>query len=269
MNAISGRILGLVLGCEPEEQRSPLGLTRSGRPVWPIRGAEGDDDNDDDDSDEDDDDDDDGDADDKKKKVAKTKAGKDDADNDDDDEDDAPVSAEDAARLKRRMKRADQRASKAENDLRELQRKGTPESEQSKADLEDATSRVTTLTEANRTLRLQNSFLLSNTFTWHDPSDVMEQVLKDEDVDIDDEGHVSGMEAVLKRIAKKKPYLLKTDSKSSDDNDDDDDAEEDDEERETRTRKSTASGGSQNRRKNKGGVDRAKILATYPALNRR
>lgn len=266
MSVISGPLFEIA--CAPngpvEDQRSPLGFLRSGRPVWPIVGAEPDDDDEDDDddddsSDEDDDDDDDTDSGGAgKKKKKKVKDG--DAD-DDDEDDDESVSAEDAARLKRRMKRADQRATKAENELRELKRKGTPEQEQQSADLKEAQSKVEKLTESNKHLTMQNAFLLSNTFTWHDPADVMEQVLKDDDIEIDDEGHVSGMDAVLKRIAKKKPYLLKQTAKDKDDDEDDDDDEDED----TRP----ASGGAQNRRKKKGGVDRAKILATYPALNRR
>ena len=270
MKTISGRLFEIA--CAPmeldSEQRSPLGFLRSGRPVWPITGAEPDDDDDDadddDDSDEDDDDDDDDtDSGGAGKKDKKAKAGKE-ADGDDDDDD--GISADDAARLKRRMKRADQRASKAENELHELQRKGTPEAEQQKADLETATKQVAALTETNHALLMQNSFLLSNTFTWHDPADVMEQVVKSDDVEVDDEGHVSGMEAFLKHIAKNKPYLLKAVKKDDDDDDDDTD---DDKDAPEAGSKSNASGGTQNRRVKKGAVDRAAIIATYPALNRR
>lgn len=241
-------------------ERAPLGYLRSGRPVWPIIGAEEDDDDEDDeDSDDDDEDDDDSGVGDKRKKKSKSA-------DDDDDEDEPPVSAEEFARLKRRMKRADQRASKAETDLAALTKKGTPENEQQVAALKEATEERDHLREVNKALVLQNSFYLSNTYTWHDPELVMAQVLKDDDVDIDDEGHVSGMEAALKRIARKKPFLIKVAAQKNDeDEDDDDDDDEDDDD----TSKQRSSGAPQSRRRTKGGADRAKILQTYPALNRR
>lgn len=263
MKAIRDRLFEIVcaqteLDCE--EQRSPLGYLRSGRPVWPITGAANDDDDDEDDSDDDDDDEDDDDdsgVGDKKKKKSKSA-------DDDDDEDESPVSAEEFARLKRRMKRADQRASKAEADLAALTKKGTPENEQQVAALKEATEDRDHLREVNKALVLQNSFYLSNTYTWHDPELVMAQVLKDDDVEIDDEGHVSGMEAALKRIAQKKPFLIKAAAKKDDDDDEDDDDEDEDDDTSKRS-----SGAPQSRRRTKGGADRAKILQTYPALNRR
>jgi hypothetical protein len=268
MSANSGRLFQMT--CDDEEQRSPLGLTRSGRPVWPIRGAEPDDDDEDDDDDGDDDDDDtDSGGDDKSKKKSKDKSK--DGDEDDDDDDDAE---ERLSRMRKRMKAADRRASEAERKLREAQeaKDKDGEGDQSlKPQLEEATKQVGTLQSENTTLRLQNAFLLNNKFTWHDPEDVMALVLKDEDVEIDDEsGEVHGMEASLKRIAKKKPWMVKPDAAGTDDDDDDDDEDDDDDDKPEARRRSNPSGGAQNRRRTKkGGADRQKVLQTYPALNRR
>jgi hypothetical protein len=268
MSANRGRLFQMTCD-EDEEQHSPLGLTRSGRPVWPIRGAEPDDSDDDDSDDDDDDEDDDTDSggDDKSKKAKKDKA-----DEDDDDDELAQATAR-AARYREKMRLADRRATEAERKLREAQEakdKGDGGDESLKPKLEEASKQVETLQSENTTLRLQNAFLLNNKFAWHDPEDVMALVLKDEDVEIDDEsGEVHGMEAALKRIAKKKPWMVKPDAKQDDDEDDDDEEDDDDDKPEAR-RRTNPSGGAQNRRRTKkGGADRQKVLQTYPALNRR
>lgn len=263
MSANSGRLFKM--SCEDEdEQRSPLGLTLDGRPVWPIRGAE-DDDSDDDDSDDDDDDDDDTDSGGDKSK-AKSKA----KDKDDDGDDDALTEAEArAARYRERMRKADRRASEAERKLREAEdkAKGADGDEVTKEKLAESQKQVESLSEANQTLRLQNAFLLSNTHAWHDPADVMALVLKDEEVEIDEDGEVHGIESALKRIAKKKPWLIKAE-KQDDDDDDEDEDDEDDDKPEAR-RRTNQSGAPQNRRRTKGGPDRQKLLQTYPSLRTR
>lgn len=254
MSAISGRLLS---DCEAEQERAPLGYLRSGRAVWPVTGAEPDDDDDQDDDDDDTSGDDDG-------GKAKSKS-KDDS-KDDDDEDDEPISREEYERLKKRMRKADQRATTAEQALREKEREGKPVDETMKADLESAQGEVKTLRETVSSLRLENAFLLSNTVQWHDPEVAMSLVLKDDGVEIDDEGNVAGLDGALKRLAKKKPYLVKQ-TKSTDDEDEDDDDDEDDEPPAARRQRSGGRGGGNPRQRK--GADRAKIIATYPALNRR
>jgi hypothetical protein len=243
---------------EELEQRSPLGLTRSGRPVWPVFGAEGDDDDsDDDDVDDDADDDDD----------AKAQKGKGDTKTGDDDEDDPVAAAEARAeKYRARMRAADRARAAAERERDALKAgKGKEGDEDTSAVVAEKDQQIETLSEANRRLTLQNAFLLNNTHTWHDPEDVMALALQDEDLEVDDDG-VHGMADVLKKIARKKPWLVKKDEpagKGGDDGDDDDDDDTEDEPPARRT-------GSNNsgRRKPKQ-VDRQKLLSTYPALRRR
>lgn len=268
---ISGRLNRNTCGSgEPDEQRSPLGLTISGRPMWPIYGAQpADDDADDDDTDDvDDDDSDDTDAADKSKKSDKKD---DDKDDDDSDLKDRLEDAEArAARYKKRMQAADRKNSEMAARITALEKGGDKDKDaEPSEDLITAQKEVETLREANSTLRVENSFLLNNTFTWHDPKDVLALVLKDEDVEVDEDGEVAGMAQALKRIAKNKPWLVKKVESARDaDTDDDDEDDEDDDEPVARRRQ--RSGGAQNggtaRQK---GLDRQKLLQTYPALNRR
>jgi hypothetical protein len=261
MSANSGRLFNKI-ACEADEQRSPLGYTRSGRPVWPIFGAEPDDD-DDDDSDDDDDDDESGSAADKSKdKGAKGK------DADDDDDDELEAERRRAERYRARMKAADRRATEAERERDALKNKKDGDGEDgSAAVVAEKDKQIESLSAVNRDLRLQNAFLLDNTYQWHDPADVMGLVLKDEDVEIDDDGEVTGVKDALKRIARKKPWLIKEADKASDDDDDEDDDEDDTDEpaAQRRTSKATASAAA-GRRKRKGEADREALLRTYPAL---
>ena len=270
---ISGRLTeSLSCASEPEEPRSPLGLTRSGRPMWPIFGAQPDDDEDDDDDDGDaDDDDDDGDDDTGTDKSKKKSTDKDDEDEDDDDEDALAEANARAARYKKRMQAADRKNSELAARITALEKGDKKEDGEPSEELVTAQKEVETLREANSTLRVENSFLLNNKFTWHDPKDVLALVLKDEDVEVDEDGEVQGIAAALKRIAKNKPWLVKKAESSSrdDDPDDDDDDEDDDDDQPAARRRRSPSGGAQNGRRGTKGADRAQLVQTYPALNRR
>jgi hypothetical protein len=260
MSANSGRLFNKIVCEDGVPVRSPLGYTRSGRPVWPIFGAEPDDDDDEDDSDDDDDEDSAAD-----KSKAKDKAGK------DDDDDELETERARAERYRARMKAADRRATEAERRLREAEAKKDGDGEDgSAAVVAEKDKQIESLSEANRTLRLQNAFLLDNTHTWHDPADVMALVLKDEDVEIDEEGEVTGVKDALKRIAKRKPWLIKVEDKSTGGDDDDEDDDEDDTEEPAAQRRTSRSGSAAaGRRKRKGEADREALLRTYPALARR
>lgn len=268
---ISGRLNRTTCGsAEPEEQRSPLGLTISGRPVWPIYGAQpADDDADDDDQDDlddEDDTDDDADAADKSKDKDKDKSKDDDADDLKDRLEDAEARA---ARYKKRMQAADRKNSELSARVTALEKGGDKDKDaEPSEDLITAQKEVETLREANSTLRVENSFLLNNTYAWHDPKDVLALVLKDEDVEVDEDGEVQGMGPALKRIAKNKPWLVKK-AESARDADTDDDDEDDDDDDEPVARRRQRSGGAQNGGTSRQKMDRQKLIQTYPALNRR
>lgn len=144
------------------------------------------------------------------KKGSEGSGGKSADDDKRDKDEDEKVSKKDLDALSERMKAADRRADAAEKKVKEYEDKD-------KDDLTKATERVTeleesvqTLTNQNQSLRLENSFALNNSFTWHDPSVVLDLVRKRDDVTIEEDGTVKGMDDALKKIAKDKPFLVKT-----------------------------------------------------------
>lgn len=167
--------------------------------------AEPDDDDDDDkkgnDSDKDDDD--------------KSKGtGSDDADKDDD-------ADADAEKLRKRMKAADKRADEAERKLREREDAEKDEVTKAKEKVLETEKEIEGLRSTINDLRLQNAFLTANTHPWHDPDDALDVAQRKgylEDV-TDDDGVVSkkDLAKALDRLAKEKPYLVKSKDKDKDD----------------------------------------------------
>lgn len=150
--------------------------------------------------------------------------------------------------LMSRMKAADKRASAAEKKAKDYEDKD-------KDELTKATERATELEAATKAqeevianLRFANAFALSPKYTWHDPSLVLTELRKRDDVSIDEDGVVQGLDKALDDIAKKKPFLVKTEQEVPDE----------------------ASGAPANgRRTNKGALDDAALAKRFPALARR
>jgi predicted ribosome quality control (RQC) complex YloA/Tae2 family protein len=187
----------------------PIGFI-NGRAVWPICGGAPDD-PDDDDKDKDDTDsgggsDDGGDDADKSKDTS--------GDGDSKDAD------ERIADLEKRMRAADQRASKAEKALKERE-------DAEKDELTRATDKAAELEKTVgerdatiRQLRLENSFLTANKHNWHDPDTALDLAERHgylEDV-VDEDGKVDKVRLgkALDRLAKEKAFLVKQDKKDDD-----------------------------------------------------
>lgn len=68
-----------------------------------------------------------------------------------------------------------------------------------------------------RDMRVENAFLRNNQYNWHNVKTAL-RLLNAEDVDINDDGSVDGMDEAVEALAKEHPYLLK---KGKDDDDDD------------------------------------------------
>lgn len=131
--------------------------------------------------------------------------------------DDSGSAGDDPAELKRqlanaldRMRAADKRAAEKEAALKKIQDADLGELEKAKKDNAELQSENGTLKEANSKLRIQVAMLQDDSYSWHDPADVLTALEKDENVAIDDEGKVSGVKEALKRLATAKPYLVKT-----------------------------------------------------------
>lgn len=126
-------------------------------------------------------------------------------------EDDDKVSKKDLIAITERMKAADRRADAAEKKVKDFEDKDKDELTKATEKVTDLETSIQTLTKENQSLRLENSFALNNSFTWHDPSVVMDLVRKRDDVVIEEDGTVKGMDEALKKVAKDKPFLVKSD----------------------------------------------------------
>lgn len=193
--------------------------------VYDVFGADSGDENEDD---EDDDELDDDDADD----------AEDDDDNEDDDdsskdkkrktraelEADLAEAVAAADRATRRMKRADRAKSKTVNELNAL-KTGTAK------DLADAQAKITELegqlaakSGTDTTSLIREEFRDSDLYDWHDRK-VAFSLLDLNEVDVDDDGTVDtdSLKDAIEKLAKDKPYLIKTKAKAKDEDEDDED----------------------------------------------
>lgn len=149
-----------------------------------------------------------------------TDSGGDDNSNNDSDDDDGDsgsnsdtVTKADFEKLERRMKAADQRATKAEKELKDIQ-------DAELGELDKANNRVTELEHENTSLReelgslkLNNAFLSANKITWHNPASALKLAQSEgyiEDV-IDEDGTVDekALGSALGKLAKEHEYLVK------------------------------------------------------------
>lgn len=113
-----------------------------------------------------------------------------------------------------RMRAADQRASKAEGDLKTIRDKDLPEAEKLKRDYADAQATVEKLTAANNELALKVAFLADNTYAWHNPERAL-RLIDLSQVEIQDDGSVRGLKDALKALATSDAYLIKQEVKET------------------------------------------------------
>jgi seryl-tRNA synthetase len=122
-----------------------------------------------------------------------------------------------AETFRERMKAADQRAAKFEEELRKLRDKDLPQAEKLQRDFAESQKQVTALQETTQRLSLENAFLKDNSYKWHNPERALKLVDLSQ-VEIDSEGKVSGLKDALKALATSDPYLLANDVKETTDN---------------------------------------------------
>lgn len=167
----------------------------------------------------------DGDADEKSDETEETEDdadGDNDADGDgDDDDDESPelvaankriaILEERNQRDIKKRKEAIARADKAEKDLAELRKTGSSD-ETLKARIDELEAENATLKSGLNKSALATAFLKDNTHQWVDP-DAALRLANLDDVEIEADGTVTGLDVALSDLAKKSPYLLKTDKK--------------------------------------------------------
>lgn len=127
--------------------------------------------------------------------------------------------------------------------------------EKAKGTLDEVTKDRDGLKTKNAELVIQNAFLLDNKHEWANPRAAL-RLADLSEVEIDDDGAVTGLAEALNALAKSDPYLLKSKSDDKDDEDKDD------------SKGAPGATGQPPGKKTKGNPDREKLLAKYPALNR-
>jgi hypothetical protein len=155
-----------------------------------------------------------------------------------------------------RMKAADQRAAKFEAELKAMRDKDLPAQEKLAKDHEELVKSHEALVETNKSLALENAFLKANTFKWKDPEAALKLADLSE-VEVDDAGKVSGLEAALKGLATAKKWLLE-------------DEQADDKESANKNASSAGAPPMGAGATNRGtGADKNKLKSTYSALRMR
>lgn len=255
----------------PATGQPALFLSRSGRPVFPHLGADGEEDGSDDegedeedseDHSEDSEDDDGADGQDEKAKKGKKRVI-------DPDEYDSQVAHKN--RIKKQLSESDKKRAAAERELAELKKKDLPDNDKLKADLADITKERDDLQGKFTNLARTNGFLTASAqagISWHDLEDAMAAGRRElKDLEIDDEGGVDGILELVKDLAKRKPHLVKP-AKA------DDDGEDEDEDKSKRNGKRNGASGSgvgsrgPKRKGKPGEPSRADLLARFPSLRR-
>lgn len=120
-----------------------------------------------------------------------------------------------AESFRERMKAADQRAARFEQELKQIRDKDLPEAEKVTRELQEAHTKVEELKQTNQGLALKVAFLSDNTVTWHNPERALKLVDLSK-VTIDDDGTVHGMRDALNALAKSDDYLVKKEVKADD-----------------------------------------------------
>lgn len=121
------------------------------------------------------------------------------------------VSKTELIKQQERTRAADERAAKVERELKQLRDKDLPEQEKLKRDYEEATKQVESLRTTNSELSLKVAFLEDNTYKWRNPKRAM-QLVDLAQVEIGDDGSVSGLKEALKALATSDPYLLEAET---------------------------------------------------------
>lgn len=273
------------------EPLEPIGYLSDGTPLWPVMGGAPDDDDEndpdftgDEDEDDEDDEDDDSSDDDDSDKDSKSKKDKKKSKDEDEDDDKPKYTEEEMYAVKRRMRKADQRASRLEQELRDIKAQLSKKSKKSTKDDDSEddkagvdTEELTRVRRDNDKLRQQlQSMRVETAFSriplpkgeeWIDLEDAIaaaQRLELLEDV-IDEDGTVDkrSLRAALKELRRRKPHLIKKVSEPDEDED-----EEDEEGQRPKTRR-TASKMNGKRKGDRGtGTTREALAKKFPALNR-
>lgn len=158
-----------------------------------------------------------------------------------------------------RMKAADRRAAELERRLKEFEDKDKSEGQRLAEENNALKETVADLTEKVRKSMLQNAFLTSSDYTWHDADAALALADLSEVMDEDGEVNKKALKAALKALAESKPFLVK---KQGDEGDGGGSSS-------GGNGASGSSTGSPKNNSNKKGLTDAELARLYPALSSR
>lgn len=110
--------------------------------------------------------------------------------------------------LKRQLQAADQKRNEAEQTAKQLRDAQLSEEEKRKQDLEQAQKDLAAKDEELKRLRIDNAFIIDNTYSWHDPKAAL-RLADLSSVEITSDGTVKGLKEALKAVADANPWMLK------------------------------------------------------------
>src|SRR5919197_1258233 len=160
--------------------------------------------------------------------------------------------------LRRHLSAADKNKSAAQKKLDELQRKDRTDLENAQADLQRVQEEGQEWKGKFLSLARTNAFLVASAqanVQWHDQV-VAQAAANLADLEVDDSGSVEGIDAVIKKLSKDKPFLVRT-AEDSDDGD-----------TEQRPKSGSRVGAKKKNTGTKEDVSREELLRRFPALRR-
>lgn len=114
--------------------------------------------------------------------------------------------------LMNRMKAADRAKTAAEAKVKEFEDKDKTELERATGEAKDLREKLSQRDERIQDLQLELAFFKSNKVQWHDPALARKEIDMSL-VTVEEDGTVKGMDKALERLAKDKPFLVKTEEK--------------------------------------------------------
>lgn len=110
----------------------------------------------------------------------------------------------------RRMQAADKNSSDLQKKLKAYEDKDKSELEKLQAELAESQAKSEAAEKRLLETRIHNEFLASNKHTWHDPKTAL-KLLDLENVEVDENGKVSGLDKAIEALAKAQPFLVNKD----------------------------------------------------------
>lgn len=115
------------------------------------------------------------------------------------------------AELQTKYAQTQQALTEAQTKVKELERAKLDENDRLKAELTDAQEQLQEAQTALQDRAIENAFLISNKYTWHNPTTAL-RLLNRDGLKVAEDGSVSGIDAAIEALSKSEPYLIKAEN---------------------------------------------------------